>query len=30
MLVHEQPRTPKLFAYGVSFLIITQFMGHPF
>jgi hypothetical protein len=29
-LVHEQPWTPKLFVYGVSFLIITQFMGHPF
>jgi hypothetical protein len=30
MLVHEQHWTPKLFAYGVSFLIVLQFMGHPF
>jgi len=30
MLVTEQPWTPKLFVFGVSFLIIAQFMGHPF
>jgi hypothetical protein len=30
MLVTEQPWTPKLFVYGVSSLIILQFMGHPF
>lgn len=30
MLMTERPRTPQLFVYGVSFLIITQFMGHPF
>lgn len=30
MLVTEQHWTPKLFVYGVSLLIILQFMGHPF
>jgi hypothetical protein len=30
MLVTEQYWTPQLFVYGVSFLIVTQFMGHPF
>ncbi len=30
MLVTEQLWTPRLFVYGVAFLIIVQFMGHPF